>query len=1293
MSNRILFSINSGSFSDGFCVTLHLLEEGQIYRSVSGKLPADLNLFKSYGIFRQEYFCQDKIRSVIPEELFQSVVPEEFCPSIIPEALFRIVVPPNQITHPKGWLDSASDLNTLFQAWLDQLTQSVQLELLYALQRLDPIQFILQIQDVATQDAEILAKLPWHTWHFFQRYQVPSEITLGHLPTPHKYKPLGKVVRILAVLGHSEGINTHHDLQVLRQIWGAWVTPLEQPSRHELTKHLWRQQWDILFFAGHSVSEGSTGRIYINETESLTLKDVQSSLRHAGNSGLKLAIFNSCDGLGLVSALADSGIPWMIVMREPVPDRVAQLFLSYFLEAFSQGKPFLLAVQNARHQLEGIQGEFPCATWIPIVCQSSVATSLVWPQWAVWPNRFATWVHHRLSEIGNWANQWKPLINQKIQRVQNWMITHTKPLRLLFIMMLSLVLTFMLWSKPSPVAKQMSFGESILVTINPDKKLGAEKFSEKNFERAISAFQRSLDRTPDDPEARIYLSNAEIGSNNSVAIAVSVPIGQQPDIAQEILRGVAQAQEELNHNGGIHGMHLRVNIVNDDNDPNLAGKLAQQIVQDSTIIAVVGHNASDVSKRAAKEYQGQLVMISPTSFAKGLTEGTIAATDNYIYRTVPNLEESINKLVIEGIQSSSLQKLAICSDYMSDDNRDYSNEFALQLSKVHKELVYASCNLSDKNLNAQKQVKTALERHAQGLFLAPYVGRIDAALQIAQANQGLQLLGSPTLNTAQTLEKGKAVEGMILAVPWHVDNPSNTFVEKADTLWHSRANLTWRSATAYDATKAIIKGVEQSDGSRTGLQKILSQTKLFTVSGATGEVRFQNNGDRQDSTVTLIQVQRDPQSANGYRFGILNRRKSSGEKILIDENVALTEKKQGVIEYAKENYKNAQIQFERSLKKNSNDPEAMIYFNNAKATFSEKPFKIAVAVPIGGQRGSLNNAQEILRGLAQAQEEFNQNGGISGRLLQVQILDDYGDEETGKSIAESLVNDSAILAVVGHNTSEVSKAAAPIYQKGKLVMVTPTSGTKTLRQESEIFQNVSPDHNYIFRVVPDVTIDAKNLRKIAEKKRLNLLICSDSNSPYSVDILSEFSQFNSGIICNFDKFDPDQIISEAMKQNVNGFMLTPSVSHIEQALKLIKESPQKVVILGGSSTYSPKILSIGDKINGMILGVSWHPDFSSTTRAFAKQAAKIWHGNINWRTAMSYDATQVILEGLRKSPNKTREGLHAELIQNNFFAEGAAGSIEFTPLGDRKSNPNLGILVEAQCKPVGCRFVPWKPQT
>jgi hypothetical protein len=86
-----------------------------------------------------------------------------------------------------------------------------------------------------------------------------------------------------------------------------------------------------LFFAGHSETDNNQGKIWINKTQYLTIEDLKYGLRKAIRSGLQLAIFNSCDGLGLGFDLAELNIPQIIVMREPIPDAVAQEFLKYFL--------------------------------------------------------------------------------------------------------------------------------------------------------------------------------------------------------------------------------------------------------------------------------------------------------------------------------------------------------------------------------------------------------------------------------------------------------------------------------------------------------------------------------------------------------------------------------------------------------------------------------------------------------------------------------------------------------------------------------------------------------------------------------------------------------------------------------------------------------------------------------------------------------------------------------------------------------------------------------------------------
>jgi hypothetical protein len=63
-----------------------------------------------------------------------------------------------------------------------------------------------------------------------------------------------------------------------------------------------------------------------------------------------------------------------------VPDLVAQEFVKHFLEAFSGGQSFYLAVRYARLRLQGLEDEFPAASWLPVICQNPTQDSLSWQQ-------------------------------------------------------------------------------------------------------------------------------------------------------------------------------------------------------------------------------------------------------------------------------------------------------------------------------------------------------------------------------------------------------------------------------------------------------------------------------------------------------------------------------------------------------------------------------------------------------------------------------------------------------------------------------------------------------------------------------------------------------------------------------------------------------------------------------------------------------------------------------------------------------------------------------------------------
>ena len=229
-----------------------------------------------------------------------------------------------------------------------------------------------------------LEKLPWHLWDLIYRDYPFSEVALS-LPeleqvTVSQTSTYRHKIKILAILGDKAGINIDEDCELLKKLPNAVTTFLIQPQRDQINEQLWSQPWNILFFAGHSRSEGETGRIYINDKDSLTIADLKYALRNAVTNGLQLAIFNSCDGLGLARELQDLHIPQIIVMREPVPDLVAQAFLKHFLGAFSSGASLYIAVRTAREKLQGLEDKFPEATWLPIICENPAVIAMTWPK-------------------------------------------------------------------------------------------------------------------------------------------------------------------------------------------------------------------------------------------------------------------------------------------------------------------------------------------------------------------------------------------------------------------------------------------------------------------------------------------------------------------------------------------------------------------------------------------------------------------------------------------------------------------------------------------------------------------------------------------------------------------------------------------------------------------------------------------------------------------------------------------------------------------------------------------------
>lgn len=422
---------------------------------------------------------------------------------------------------------------------------------------------------------------------------------------------------------------------------------------------------------------------------------------------------------------------------------------------------------------------------------------------------------------------------------------------------------------------KISVGEEVLLkqVTNADKEAGVQAFAQGDCLTAIKKFEayRAVNREVNraDPETLIYLNNAKARlQQNRIKIAVAVPIGIRKETAEEILRGVAQAQQDVNKNGGIKGKLLEVVIANDndkedDDEITKPRKIADQFVNDKSILAVVGHNSSETSFAVASNYHnGRLVMMTSTSFSPKLT-----GVSSYIFRTAPNLISIANELAIHA-KKANKTNILICADYKAIDTT-FKNVFETAMINVGRKINSIECDLSATNFDPKEIISKAISNpagRADTLLFAIYIDKKRKIPDIARANQGrLTLLSSSTLATRKTIDDSKAdVENMIVAVPWH-PQASPPFASEAEKLWGGRVN--WRTATSYDATMAISKGLETSN-TRDELQKTL-YSPSFSFNGVTGKIEF-SSGDRKETPIHLLQIK--PVDGDEYDFVPIPRR-------------------------------------------------------------------------------------------------------------------------------------------------------------------------------------------------------------------------------------------------------------------------------------------------------------------------------------------------------------------------------------------------------------------------------------
>lgn len=279
---------------------------------------------------------------------------------------------------------AATRLRESFNTWLHEhdFLVGIHMALRTEVKRYENARMIIQTEDYK------LWQLPWSTWNFFEDYSK-AEITFSPPEMKESEKPLltakRKQVRILAVCGNDDSIDYQPDQEILKRLHSVGAEPefMQKPTPTQVRDSLREKRWDILFFAGHSKSEENlqTGQLYLNIDDILTPENLEHTLKIAIKNGLKIALLNSCDGLGLARKMVEEfGVPIVIAMRAPVPNQFAQEFLEFFMLEYAKNQqPLCLAVRKARERLaEEWRNKLPDVDWLPVICQNPAIKPPLW---------------------------------------------------------------------------------------------------------------------------------------------------------------------------------------------------------------------------------------------------------------------------------------------------------------------------------------------------------------------------------------------------------------------------------------------------------------------------------------------------------------------------------------------------------------------------------------------------------------------------------------------------------------------------------------------------------------------------------------------------------------------------------------------------------------------------------------------------------------------------------------------------------------------------------------------------
>jgi branched-chain amino acid transport system substrate-binding protein len=308
--------------------------------------------------------------------------------------------------------------------------------------------------------------------------------------------------------------------------------------------------------------------------------------------------------------------------------------------------------------------------------------------------------------------------------------------------------------------------------------------------------------------------------------------------------------------------------------------------------------------------------------------------------------------------------------------------------------------------------------------------------------------------------------------------------------------------------------------------------------------------------------------------------------------------------------------------------------------------KIGFNVPLTGFAAA--DGQSALNGAKLAVAQANAAGGVNGEKIELVVYDDQASPKEAVPVATKLVEKDKVVGAVSGSYSGSTRASAGIFQAGKVPYVVAYA----------IHPDITRSGNFVFRVSAMGEVQGRGGAKLVSnlgKKKVTLITVQndfgqalaagfkDAAPKFGLQITGEYEyamadrQFGA-VVSKVKADDPEVIYASGYFFNAG-----PLVSQLRAA-------GITAPIIGQEGYDSDKFIEIaGAASEGTLVTTSLDRDSDApATKAFLADYRKAHNTGADMVAASSFTATNVLIEGLKKSGGKGGEALRAAMAGGTF---------------------------------------------